>query len=199
MATTTSGHYLPDVVPLSASSISLDNSIESCPSRTTIARDGVVPEISKRVVRQKLNKLRHLVIEQAISPRYLDGLFPDMLEDFDPQHVVYNGGIAKVKEWKISCYLEVMERGVPCTNPNTALLRLFEPILDTCNDLFLEWYRQQHACNNSLFAGKTINRTCKRLMTFITRYTPAPGEQALLKVSSTNRVPQICSSICTSF
>jgi hypothetical protein len=85
------------------------------------------------------------VIEQGISPCYLDSLFPEMLKEFDPQHVVYNGGIAKLKEWKISCYLEVMESDVPCTNPNTKLLQLFEPLLDTCNDLFLKWYRQLHA------------------------------------------------------
>lgn len=90
----------------------------------------------------------------------------------------YNGGIANIKEWKISCYLEVMEGGVPCTNPHLELLKVFEPLLDTCNDLFAHWYKQQHSCNS-----KTLSDTfqVKRLMTFITRYTPAPGEQALLK------------------
>lgn len=73
-----------------------------------------------------------------------------------------------------------MEGGIPCTNPNIELLRVFEPLLDTCNDLFVMWYRQQHACNNSKnITNSTLQM--KRLMTFITRYTPAPGEQALLK------------------
>ena len=148
-----------------------------------IVRDGVVQEIHKRVVRQKLNKLRHLVIEKGISPDYLDSLFPQMLPDYHPQHVQYNGGVAQIKDWKISCYLEVMEGGVPCTNPNLKLLELYRPLLETCYELFLEWYRQQHACNHKLLAGKKVTRTCKRIMTFITRYTPAPGEQALLKVN----------------
>jgi len=71
-----------------------------------------------------------------------------------------------------------MEGGIPCTNPNLELRSVFEPLLDTCNDLFIMWYRQQHACNS-----KNLSDTLqvKRLMTFITRYTPAPGEQALLK------------------
>lgn len=145
-----------------------------------IVREGVRQEITKQVVRQKLNKLRHLVIPQGICPAYLDTLFPKLLQDFEPQTVHYNGGIAKVKEWKISCYLEVMEGGIPCTNPNLKLLELFQPLLEECNTLFLEWYRQQHACNKQR-QGK-VERTCQRLMTFVTRYTPAPGEQALLKV-----------------
>lgn len=90
----------------------------------------------------------------------------------------YNGGIANVKKWKISCYLEVMHGGIPCTNPNLKLLNLFQPLLETCNDLFIHWYRQQHACNDS--QGSKI-RNAERLMTFVTRYTPNPGEQALLK------------------
>jgi hypothetical protein len=139
--------------------------------------DALRRQISKQVLRHKLHKLRHLVIKEAIDPTYLDGLFPDLLRLFDPQHVVYNGGVANVKNWKISCYLEVMEGGVPCTNPHVELLRLFTPLLDTCDDLFLYWYRQQHACN----AKNKAMSTCRRLMTFVTRYTPAPGEQALLK------------------
>jgi hypothetical protein len=108
-------------------------------------------------------------------------LFPHLLQHFNPQHVTYNGGIAKVPDWKISCYLEVMEGGIPCTNPNTALLQSFQPLLDTCNDLFLKWYNQQHACNLPFLKQKQIRRSCSRLMTFVTRYTPNPGEQALLK------------------
>jgi hypothetical protein len=145
-----------------------------------IVREGVRKEICKQVIRKKLSKLRHLVIEKGISSEYLDSLFPRLLELFEAQKVIYNGGIANVKEWKISCYLEVMNGGIPCTNPNLELLDLFTPLLHTCNDLFLEWYRQQHSCN--LPGAKNRARTCKRLMTFITRYTPAPGEQALLKV-----------------
>ena len=149
-----------------------------------IVRDGVRKEIPKQVVRQKLSKLRHLVIPRGIHPDYLDSLFPQILQDFDPQVVHYNGGIANVKEWKISCYLEVMEGGIPCTNPNLKLLDLFRPLLDTCNDLFLKWYKQQHACNNNNHQNqkRNVQRTCQRVMTFVTRYTPAPGEQALLKV-----------------
>jgi len=85
-----------------------------------------------------------------------------------------------VKKWKISCYLEVMDGGVPCTKPNLALLETFRPLLNSCNDLFVKWYRQQHACNR-LAPRKNDQLVVKRLMTFITRYTPNPGEEALLK------------------
>ena len=142
-------------------------------------RPEVLTEIPRLVLRKKLAKMRHLVIEKAISPSYLDHLFPKMLELFDPQTVIYNGGIAKIKEWKISCYLEVMDGGVPCTNPNIALLNVCRDLLDNCNLLFATWYRQQHP----LSGGKNgTNPKVKRIMTFITRYTAAPNEQALLKV-----------------
>ena len=74
--------------------------------------------------------------------------------------------------------MEVMEGGVPCTNPNLELLSLFETLLDACNELFSHWYKQQHSCNKASTLG---DFTVHRLMTFITRYTPNPGEEALLK------------------
>jgi hypothetical protein len=145
-------------------------------------------EIAKCVLRCKLSKLRHLVLPEAIDSEYLDSLFPKLVELFDPQPVVYNGGIANIRNWKISCYLEVMDGGIPTAEPNVPLLELFRDLLDACNDLFLFWYRQQHACNyhrgddNDKNASPPVIQSCRRLMTFITRYTPAPGEQALLKV-----------------
>jgi hypothetical protein len=154
---------------------------------SSFCRTGLKEEIAKQVVRKKLAKLRHLVVEKAICPNYLDTLFPRLLQLFQPQPVIYNGGIANVKNWKISCYLEVMEGGVPTTHPNLELLQLFQPLLDQCNDLFLYWFRQKSACNkNNDTKGSSkkipLSLGCSRLMTFITRYTPAPGEQALLKV-----------------
>jgi len=141
----------------------------------------ITKEISKQVLKAKLNKLRHLVLKSVISPHYLENdICPRLLELFDPQTVTYNGGIANVKKWRISCYLEVMEGGVPCTNPNLKLLEVFRPLLETCDNLFLVWYKQQHACNDKNKQQKG-RRSCMRLMTFVTRYTPAPGEQALLK------------------
>ena len=142
-----------------------------------VVRDNVQKEISKGALRKKLAKMRHLVIERGIEPAYLDLIFPKILGLFHPQTVEYNGGVAKVKKWKISCYLEVMDGGIPCTNPNLELLSVCRPLLDSCNDLFQIWYKQQHACNGKNLHGMKV----ERVMTFITRYTPAPGEQALLK------------------
>lgn len=129
------------------------------------------------MLRKKLSKQRHFVLEQSLRTEYLDSLFPGILQQFDPQTVQYNGGRANLKQWKISCYLEVMQGGIPCTNPNVALLSTMRPLLDTCDLLFKLWYKQQHACNDEILGeGKVI-----RMMTFITRYTSTPGEQALLK------------------
>lgn len=139
----------------------------------------VYRDITKQVIRCKLAKRRHLVLPRAIDPTYLDHIFPSILALFQPQTVTYNGGIAKVPQWKISCYLEVLPGGIPTTAPNLALKTVLTPLLERCNEVFLYWYRQQHACNKK---GGREASSCERLMTFITRYTPAPGEQALLKV-----------------
>jgi hypothetical protein len=159
---------------------------------TTICRSTVKKEICRQVLRQKLAKQRHLVVPQAFHPTYLDSLFPETLRLFAPQTVHYNGGVAAVKEWKISCYLEVMDGGIPCTDPNLDLLQLYTPLLDECNDLFLYWYRQQHACNSNKSSSVT---KCKRIMTFLTRYTPNPGEQALLKVRYVTSIHQLVQSM----
>lgn len=136
-------------------------------------------QISKNVLRCKLNKLRHLVLQELISPQYLEDLFPQIISLFDPQIVHYNGGIGNVPQWKISCYLEVMDGGVPTAMPNTKMKEICNDLLDTCNELFQYWYYQQHACNKKFTTLK--NFKVKRIMTFITRYTPSPGENALLK------------------
>lgn len=153
--------------------------IQPTETHPSFVRKELTKEIVRRVVRQKLRKQRHLVLEKAISADYLDQLFPKLLELFKPQTVIYNGGIAKVPEWKISCYLEVMDGGVPTTEPNIELRKLCLPLLDACDGIFLYWYRQQHACNRR---NQKPVQGCHRLMTFVTRYTPNPGEQALLKV-----------------
>ena len=59
--------------------------------------------ITKGVLRAKLAKRRHLVVPQAISPTFLDTLMPRIVTDlFEPQNVTYNGGVANIKQWKIS-------------------------------------------------------------------------------------------------
>jgi hypothetical protein len=156
--------------------------------QSPFVRSTVKSEICKQVLRCKLAKRRHLVLKEAFDPRYLDSLFPMLLKLFEPQHVTYNGGIANVKNWKISCYLEVMDGGVPTTHPHLALRDIFLPVLNACNELFLYWYRQQHACNTVPMASRSSATSCHRLMTFVTRYTPAPGEQALLKVRANGQL-----------
>jgi hypothetical protein len=147
---------------------------------------GITSQIIKSVVRAKLAKRRHLVLTRAISPDYLDKLMPDIVTSlFQPQTVTYNGGVANIKNWKISCYLEVMDGGVPCCNPQIALRDHCFDLLNTCNDLFATWYRQQQGGNKFKTAryksDENGNPIVSRLMTFITRYTPAPDENALLR------------------
>uniref|UniRef100_A0A6U6GV36 Uncharacterized protein n=1 Tax=Odontella aurita TaxID=265563 RepID=A0A6U6GV36_9STRA len=81
---------------------------EEEPSRQDIAKVGVYKEISKEVLRKKLVKMRHLVIKQGIQPRYLDALFPSILEGFEPQVVnvsVYSLQDACNSDWALERYL----------------------------------------------------------------------------------------------
>jgi hypothetical protein len=72
---------------ISSSGTIVSNAIVG-PVNPDFVRDGVESEISKRVIRQKLAKLRHLVIEKAIATEYLDELFPSLLKHFQPQTVI---------------------------------------------------------------------------------------------------------------
>ena len=159
---------------------SLNESITSIPILTN-SKTNTKKQISKYVIRSKLNKFRHLVSSELISPSYLEFLFPSIISNFNPQTVHYNGGIGNIPQWKISCYLEVMDGGVPTAEPNTKLKAICNDLLNTCDELFKFWYMQQHSCNAKNKDSNMNNMNVKRIMTFITRCTPAPGEQALLK------------------
>jgi hypothetical protein len=65
----------------------LDDSAPTNGDYSQVERAGLKAEISKQVIRKKLAKQRHLVVEKAIHPEYLDSLFPALLEHFDPQVV----------------------------------------------------------------------------------------------------------------
>lgn len=78
---------------LAAKAATSEAILTSSAVESSLIRDGVESEISKRVIRQKLAKLRHLVIEKGIAPEYLDVLFPLLLKHFQPQTVM----VCKVK------------------------------------------------------------------------------------------------------
>ena len=122
--TTITTTKMPMPMPISIPIIQESNDILSR------SYDTIKKEISKNVVRHKLQKLRHLVLPGVISTKYLDNeIFYPMHQQklFQPQTVTYNGGIANVKKWKISSYLEVMEGGVPvsfCTTTGLNILHI---------------------------------------------------------------------------
>ena len=97
----------------SKESVSVTTKTDDAAGKSILSRprEAIAKEISKQVLRHKLQKLRHLVLEGVVSKDYLDNeiFHPKLLQMFSPQTVMYNGGIANVKKWKISCYLEVME------------------------------------------------------------------------------------------
>ena len=135
---------------------SLSESADPNDENKSIVRRDVKKEICKQVLRKKLSKQRHLVLNEAIVPAYLDSIFPEILRLFHPQTVNYNGGIAKIKEWKISCYIEVMEGGIPTAEPNLELLKVMTPLLESCDDIFMSWYRQKSSCNRPKLRNSNI-------------------------------------------
>ena len=170
--------YPASMEETSGGSSSLSENKENCDQLSHWVRPHWKKEIIQKVIRSKLKKRRHLVLSKLIDDAYLQSLFPKLLQHFAPQTVQYNGGRAHIEHWKISCYLEVMHHGIPTAEPNVVLLQHFLPLLQVCNSLFLFWYQQQHSCP----VARRSHMRARRLMTFITRYTSAPNEQALLKV-----------------
>jgi len=78
-------------------------------SHSRIFKPTLHAEITKGVLRKKLSKMRHLCVEKAVSPEYLDELMPEILRQFQPQRVNYNGGVANIKEWKVRGREEIVE------------------------------------------------------------------------------------------
>jgi len=98
----------------STSSVKDDTTSNTCQTTIISSPNDIQKQITKGVVRAKLSKRRHLVLPAAISPTYLDTLMPEIVTNlFQPQTVKYNGGVANITNWKISCYLEVMDGGIP--------------------------------------------------------------------------------------
>lgn len=95
-------------------SVEVGDTSSTCQTTIISSPNDIQKQITKGVVRAKLSKRRHLVIPAAISPAYLDTLMPEIVTNlFQPQTVKYNGGVANITNWKISCYLEVMDGGIP--------------------------------------------------------------------------------------
>ena len=98
----------------SSARVEVGDTSSKCQTTIISSPNDIQKQITKGVVRAKLSKRRHLVIPAAISPAYLDTLMPEIVTNlFQPQTVKYNGGIANITNWKISCYLEVMDGGIP--------------------------------------------------------------------------------------
>ena len=88
------------------------NDTNDTPANTTagVLLGDVHRQIARGVVRAKLSKRRHLVLPGVVSSSYLDSLMPAIVGAvegkpplFRPQNVTYNGGVANVRNWKISC------------------------------------------------------------------------------------------------
>ena len=65
-----------------------------CSKENEFVRENVKTEITEQVIRAKLSKRRHLVLQNVIDASYLKSL-QKLLEDlFEAQVLVYNGGSA---------------------------------------------------------------------------------------------------------
>eukprot|EP00587_Corethron_hystrix_P007119 CAMPEP_0113316928 /NCGR_PEP_ID=MMETSP0010_2-20120614/12021_1 /TAXON_ID=216773 ORGANISM="Corethron hystrix, Strain 308" /NCGR_SAMPLE_ID=MMETSP0010_2 /ASSEMBLY_ACC=CAM_ASM_000155 /LENGTH=248 /DNA_ID=CAMNT_0000173769 /DNA_START=119 /DNA_END=862 /DNA_ORIENTATION=+ /assembly_acc=CAM_ASM_000155 len=139
----------------------------------------VYKHITRGVMASKFSGRRHLVLPRAISPTYLLSIMPLVIQNFSPQHVRYNGGVGSVPDWKISCYIDVMDGGVPTANPHFPLREVCLPLLGAVDDLFLHWYRQQNH-RKMVVNGLRSDPRVRRLMTFVTRYSARRTEDAAL-------------------
>ena len=137
----------------------------------------------ERLPSSQRTDLRHGVIRSAIPIPFLAEQYDAIRAVFKPHVVSYKG-----QDWRISSYMELMDRqfisGKHATAANVAhappenvkpdmrLLATCRPLLCLCDAAFISWYKRVRC----LAGGR-----CERLHSFVTRYKPIRGHDQLRK------------------
>jgi len=111
---------------------------------------------------------KHAIFKNAVSPKYLRQIFPDMKRHWKPADLSYG----KYKRWNLSCYCEVWEGWTPKTPPHPPMAKTMEDTLSAAKEIFEKWYAER----NGLEKVDVIT-----MNSFVTRYSPAPGQDELGK------------------
>ena len=135
------------------------------------------PSLFKRAKKQKKYPRHELAAAEPSWREELVRLFPAIKKNWQAPTLDYTqtikGGLSRYKKWNISCYLRVWDGWTPRTESHMPLVRVMDPVLDRCNELFEAWYKKLHGLSD---AEVII------MNSFVTRYRAGlEGEDQLKK------------------
>eukprot|EP00434_Breviolum_minutum_P042080 symbB.v1.2.037438.t1/scaffold5434.1/size28417/1 len=116
----------------------------------------------------------HALKSAVIKPKRLQNLFPEIKNCYVQQPLDYGRNSRYGDDWRISCYLVVMENWKPKIMPHEPMLRCLGDVMNECVRSFETWY-----C--SLKGFKPGSKPFSVMNAFVTRYRPLHGEDELKK------------------
>ncbi|CAE7270281.1 rib4 [Symbiodinium sp. CCMP2456] len=116
----------------------------------------------------------HELKKSAVDRQRLVNLFPDIKASYVQQPLDYGRNSRYGDQWRISCYLVVMENWKPKILPHEPMLRCLGSVMSDCVDMFEDWYCQ-------LKGYRLGSKKFEVMNAFVTRYRPVHGEDELQK------------------
>ena len=93
--------------------------------------------------RKKLKRLRHAAVRQAIDGAWLQEKLESMVKAYVQQTLDYGPRSRYGANWKISCYLVVMEKWKPKIEAHAPMVEVFGDVMYRCLFTFEQWYASQ--------------------------------------------------------
>lgn len=116
----------------------------------------------------------HELLRHTIDPKRLDRLFPDIKASYVQQPLDYGRNSRYGDNWRISCYLVVMENWKPKIMPHEPMLHCLSDVMYECVAKFEKWYSLLRGYRPGVVSFSVMNA-------FVTRYRPIHGEDELKK------------------
>lgn len=139
-----------------------------------LAIDGPMHDLAARLIQaagtQPKRKLRHALVRGAIDGFWLTSKLEAMIKAYAQQPLDYGPNSRYGANWKISCYLVVLEKWKPRITPHLPLVAVYGDVMDRCVAKYEEW----HA--SFAEAKKATVMNC-----FLTRYDAAKDDENQLK------------------
>eukprot|EP00439_Symbiodinium_sp_Y106_P046675 s181_g5.t4 len=138
----------------------------------SVLRDDAVQKANSGAERGRT--FAHELKKSAVDPKRLANLFPDIKASYVQQPLDYGRNSRYGDQWRISCYLVVMENWKPKILPHEPMLRCLGSVMSECVNMFEDWYCQ-------LKGYRLGSKKFGVMNAFVTRYRAVHGEEELQK------------------
>jgi len=122
--------------------------------------------------RSLASTMRHFLLRQGITSAKLVELFPSMKAAYLQQPLDYGRNSRYGSNWRISCYLVVMENWKPKIDVHQPMVDCMEGVMHECIGCFERWYCELKRLES--VKASVMNA-------FVTRYKPVQDEDQLEK------------------